>query len=172
LAQSSITDDRKKVVDFTDPYFESQQGVLVKGDSDIKISTLDEAKKVQWGVQTGTTAIDMLTNLIKPDKQPQVYQNLADAYAALDAGQVDAVLIDTAINLGQAAASKGKEKVISQFAQPDGPDSYGGILPKGSANVALVDTALKELKDGGVLAALAKSQLTADPGNIPTITLG
>jgi len=172
LSQSSITDDRKKVVDFTDPYFESQQGVLVKGDSDIKISTLDEAKKVQWGVQTGTTAIDMLNDLVKPDKKPQVYQNLADAYAALDAGQVDAVLIDTAINLGQAAASKGKEKVISQFAQPDGPDSYGGILPKGSANVALVNTALKELKDGGILAALAKSQLTVDPGNIPTITLG
>ena len=172
LSQSSITDDRKKVVDFTDPYFESQQGVLVKGDSDIKISTLDEAKKVQWGVQTGTTAIDMLKDLVKPDKQPQVYQNLADAYAALDAGQVDAVLIDTAINLGQAAASKGKEKVISQFAQPGGPDIYGGILPKGSANVAAVNTVLKELKDGGKLAALAKSQLTVDPGNIPTITLG
>jgi polar amino acid transport system substrate-binding protein len=172
LSQSSITDDRKKVVDFTDPYFESQQGVLVKGDSDLKISTLDEAKKVQWGVQTGTTAIDMLNDLIKPDKKPQVYQNLADAYAALDAGQVDAVLIDTAINLGQAAASKGKEKVISQFAQPGGPDIYGGILPKGSANVAVVNTALKELKDGGKLSALAKSQLTVDPGNIPTITLG
>ena len=145
--------------------------MLVKGDSDVKVSTVEEAKKIQWGVQTGTTAIDMLNNLIKPDKQPQVYQNLADAYAALDAGQVDAVLIDTAINLGQAAPSKGKEKVISQFAQPDGPDSYGGILPKGSTNVAPINTALKELKDGGILAALAKSQLTADPGNIPTITL-
>ena len=65
-----------------------------------------------------------------------MYQQLADAYAALDAGQVDAVLIDTAINLGQAAASNGKEKVIAQFAQPAGPDIYGGILPKGSTNVA------------------------------------
>ena len=62
--------------------------------------------------------------------------------------------------------------MISQFAQPGGPDSYGGILPKGSANVAAINTVLKELKDGGKLAALAKSQLTADPGNIPTITLG
>ena len=48
----------------------------------------------------------MLNDLIKPDSEPLVYQQLADAYAALDAGQVDAVLIDTAINLGQAAASK------------------------------------------------------------------
>jgi polar amino acid transport system substrate-binding protein len=171
LTQSSITDERKKVVDFTDPYFESQQGVLVKGDSTLTLTSVDDAKKLKWGVQTGTTAIDMLKNLIKPDSEPQVYQNLADAYAALDAGQIDAVLIDTAINLGQAAASNGKEKVIAQFAQPGGPDEYGGILPKGSANREAVDTALKELKDGGVLSALAKSQLTEDPGSIPTISL-
>jgi polar amino acid transport system substrate-binding protein len=171
LSQSSITDDRKKVVDFTDVYFESQQGVLVKGDSTLTLTTVDDAKKLKWGVQTGTTAIDMLNNLIKPSTDPQVYQNLADAYAALDAGQVDAVLIDTAINLGQAAASNGKEKVIAQFAQPDGPDQYGGILPKGSANTQAVNTVLKELKDGGVLSALAKSQLTVDPGTIPTIKL-
>jgi polar amino acid transport system substrate-binding protein len=171
LSQASITDDRKKVVDFTKPYFESQQGVLVKGDSDLKVKSVADARKVKWGVQTGTTAIDMLNNLIKPDSEPQVYQNLADAYAALDAGQIDAVLIDTAINLGQAAASKGNEKVIAQFAQPDGPDQYGGILPKGSKNTDAVDTALKQLDDDGVLKSLAKSQLTADPGTIPTIKL-
>jgi polar amino acid transport system substrate-binding protein len=172
LSEVSITDERKQVVDFTDPYFESQQGVLVKADSNVKISTVEEAKKVQWGVQTGTTALDLLNNEVKPDNEPRVYQNLADAYAALDAGQVDAVLIDTAINLGQAAASNGTEKVISQFAQPSGPDEYGGLLPKGSTNVTAVNTVLKELKDSGKLATLAESQLTVDPGNIPTITLG
>jgi polar amino acid transport system substrate-binding protein len=172
LSQSSITDDRKKVVDFSDPYFESQQGVLVKKGGSVKVTTVDEAKKIQWGVQTGTTAIDMLDSLIKPDKKQQVYQNLADAYAALDAGQLDAVLIDTAINLGEAARSNGKFVVVSQFAQPSGPDEYGAIFPKGSKNVAAVNSALKELKDGGKLTALAKSQLTADPGTIPTIKLG
>jgi benzaldehyde dehydrogenase (NAD) len=47
----------------------------------------------------------------------------------------------------------------------------GGILPKGSTNTQAINTVLKELKDGGVLTALAKSQLTADPGNLPTIQL-
>ena len=171
LTQASITDERKQVVDFTDPYFESQQGVLVKGDSDLTIESVDDAKSVKWGVQTGTTAIDMLNDLIKPDSEPQVYQNLADAYAALDAGQIDAVLIDTAINLGQAAASDGKEKVIAQFAQPDGPDEYGGILPKGSENTEAVNTAFQQYDDDGVLKALAESQLSADPGDLPTIEL-
>jgi ABC-type amino acid transport substrate-binding protein len=62
--------------------------------------------------------------------------------------------------------------VISQFAQPGGPDQYGGIVPKGSTNLTALNAALKEMKDTGVLSGLAKSQLTADPGNIPTIQLG
>jgi polar amino acid transport system substrate-binding protein len=168
LTQSSITDDRKKVVDFTDEYFESQQGVLIKTGSNVAVANLDDAKKIQWGVQTGTTAIDLLQK-IGTSKEPKVFQSLADAYAALDAGQVDAILIDTAINLGEAARSKGKFQVISQFAQEGGPDQYGGIVPKGSTNLTAFNSVLKEMKDNGVLSALAKSQLTADPGTIPTI---
>ena len=55
LSQVSITPERAKVVAFSTTYFESQQGVLMK--SDKSISTLDEAKKLNWGVQTATTAV-------------------------------------------------------------------------------------------------------------------
>jgi polar amino acid transport system substrate-binding protein len=172
LSQISITCDRAKVAKFTMPYFESNQGVLVRSDSNVKVTTLDEAKKIQWGIQTATTAADLLDKYVKPDKQPAVFQQLPDAYTALSAGQVDAVLIDTAINLGQAARSNGKLKVVSQFAQPGGPDLYGGILPKDSSNVGAVNAVLKKLKDSGELDSLAKKDLTADPGNLPTIQVG
>jgi ABC-type histidine transport system ATPase subunit len=43
---------------------------------------------------------------------PHAYQSLTDAYTALEAGQIDAVLIDTAINLGEAARSNGKFHVF------------------------------------------------------------
>jgi polar amino acid transport system substrate-binding protein len=170
LSQISITDERKKVVDFSDPYFESNQGILVrKGET--KITTLDEAKKVQWGVQTATTAIDLLDQ-IKPDKEPRVYQQLADGYTALEAGQVDAFLIDTAINLGEAAQSNGKFEVVAQFNQPGGPDQYGAILPKGSTNVDAINKILADLKSSGELKQLADKDLTADPGDIPVINIG
>ena len=131
LSQISITCDRAKVATFTMPYFESNQGVLVNADSDVQVTTLAEAKKIKWGVQTGTTAIDLLDR-IGTDQQPSVYQQLPDGYTALEAKQVDAFLIDTAINLGEAARSKGTFKVVSQFEQEGGPDQYGGILPKDS----------------------------------------
>jgi polar amino acid transport system substrate-binding protein len=169
LSQISITCDRAKVVKFTTPYFESNQGVLVNANSDVKVTTLAEAKKIKWGVQTGTTAIDLLDS-IGTDQQPSVYQQLPDAYTALEANQVDAILIDTAINLGEAARSGGKFKVVAQFEQPGGPDQYGGILPKDSNDVGAVNAVLKQLKDSGELDTLATKDLTADPGNIPVIS--
>ena len=169
LSQISITCDRAKVVKFSIPYFQSNQGVLInKGGP--SITTLAEAKTVQWGVQTSTTAIDLL-NKIKPDKSPKVFQNLPDAYAALQAKQIDAVLIDTAINLGEAAESNGRFEVVSQFAQTGGPDQYGAIIPKDSTNTPAINAVLKNLEDSGQLAQLAKTDLTADPGTLPLITV-
>lgn len=170
LSQISITCDRAKVVKFSIPYFQSNQGVLINKDGGTSVTTLAEAKTIQWGVQTSTTAIDLL-NKIKPDKSPKVFQNLPDAYAALQAKQIDAVLIDAAINLGEAAQSNGKFDVVSQFAQTGGPDQYGAILPKDSTNGGAVNAVLKNLEDSGQLSRLAKTDLTADPGTLPLITV-
>jgi polar amino acid transport system substrate-binding protein len=157
LSQVSITCERAQVVDFTEPYFESNQGVLIAADSGVSVSTVDEARAIRWGVQTGTTAIDLLDTL-GPDEEPAVYQQLPDAYTALEAGQVDAVLIDTAINLGQAARSGGRLEVVSQFEQPGGPDQYGGLLPDGSDDAGAFNAVLQELKSSGTLDQLTQDQ--------------
>jgi polar amino acid transport system substrate-binding protein len=170
LSQISITCDRAKVVKFSIPYFYSNQGVLVNSNFSQPLTSVADAQKLQWGVQTSTTAIDLLDK-IKPDKQPKVFQQLPDAYAALQAGQVDAVLIDTAINLGEAARSNGKFKVVAQFSQPGGPDQYGAIIPKDSANTPAINAVLKSMQDSGQLSSLEKKDLTADPGTIPVITV-
>lgn len=167
LSQVSITPERAKVVDFSDEYFESQQGVLMKAGK--SITTLAEAKQLNWGVQTATTAIDLLKSF--GAKTPKTYPDLANAYTALEAGQVDAVIIDTAINLGQAARSNGKLHVVAQFDQPGGPDRYGAILPKGSVNLAPVNAVFKSLKDSGESAKLVTKDLTADPNTIRKIPI-
>ena len=143
----------------------SQQGILTR--SDDSISTLAEAKAANWGVQTATTAVDLLKSI--GVNSPHTYQDLANAYTALEAKQVDAVLIDTAINLGEAARSDGKFHVTGQFAQEGGPDSYGAILPKTSTNVAAINAVFKAMKDSGQLDKLVTKDLTADPGTIPLI---
>jgi polar amino acid transport system substrate-binding protein len=165
LSQVSITAARAKVVSFSTSYFQSNQGILMNAGK--SISTLAQAKVLKWGVQTATTAQDLLTKIHATNVH--TYQSLADAYTALQANQVDAILIDTAINLGEAARSNGAFHVVAQFNQPGGPDMYGAILPKGSANLAPVNAVFKALTDGGQLKKLVIKDLTADPGTIPLI---
>ena len=165
LSQVTITDERKQVVDFTEPYFESDQGVLVMSGTDV--ATIDDAKAMQWGVQSGTTGADYLTDEVQPDQEAQVFQNLADGFAALQAGQVDAFMMDTAIVLAQASESGGDEEVAAQFKTGE---QYGGILPKGSANADAINEILTELKDDGSLAEFATDWLGGDPSAIPVLT--
>lgn len=170
LSQVTITDDRAKVVDFSPPYFESQQGILVKAGT--KVATVDDAKKLKWAVQTGTTGELLINEKLKPTQEAQPFQDLSAAFAALDAGQVDAVAMDTAIVLGQAANSNGKQEVAAQFTQPGGPDKYGAIYPKDTKNKAVFDAAISGFISDGSVAKWASQWLTKSPSDLTTITLG
>ena len=89
LSQITITDERKKVVNFTDPYFSSDQGILVK--AGVKVDK-ESIKKLRLGVKQGTTILGYLAENVKPVEQPKVFAEAAAMYAALAAGQVDARL--------------------------------------------------------------------------------
>jgi polar amino acid transport system substrate-binding protein len=165
LSQVTITDERKQVVDFTEPYFESDQGVLVMAGTEV--ASVEDAKALQWGVQSGTTGADYVADTLQPEHEAQVFQALDAGFAALEAGQVDAFMMDTAIVLAQASESNGAEEVAAQFKTGE---EYGGILPKGSTNADAINSALTELKDDGSLSDFAKQWLGGDPTAVPVLT--
>jgi len=163
FSQVTITGARGKVVAFSTPYFDSDQGVMVRTGTTI---TDKNAKTIQWGVQTATTAQTYLKKTIKPTKKPRVYQETSQAFAALQAKQVDAVMLDTAIVLQQAAASDGKFVVVGQYLTGE---KYGAVLPKGSPILSQVNQAITDLKNDGTIAKLAEQNLGGDPGKIPVL---
>ena len=165
FSQATITPERSQAVDFTTPYFDADQGVLVKKGTTVK--TLDDAKALQWGAQVTTTGLDFIDQKIKPTKQSQVYNTTVDAFNALDAGQIDAVLLDTPIVLGQAKATPQLE-VVAQFKTGD---KYGGMLKKGSPNLAAINAAMAKLESNGTFSTLLKKYFGADPADIPTIEI-
>ena len=101
------------------------------------VGSVDEAKAIKWGVQSGTTAETFLADTIQPDTEPQSFQDTPSLFQALLAEQVDAVMLDTAIVLPQ-TLSPGFEntEVVGQF---DTGDVYGIQLPKGSPNVGAIN---------------------------------
>jgi polar amino acid transport system substrate-binding protein len=169
LSQVTITDERAKVVDFSTPYFSSDQGVLVnKGTT---VANIDDARKLKWGVQASTTGQSYLTDVVKPDSEPSVYQDTPSMFAALTAKQIDAVMLDTSIVLGQAAASNGAQVVVAQFKTGE---EYGAIYQKGSPNGAALDKIISGYETDGTMKAIADQWLVpvfkGDPSLIPYIT--
>jgi polar amino acid transport system substrate-binding protein len=165
LSQASITDERKKVVDFSVPYFSSDAGVLVKKGADV---TGDNIKSKRIGVQQATTGAAFVDAKLKPETPPKVFPDTPSMFTALMANQVDAAMTDTAIVLSQAAESGGKVEVVGQYSTGE---SYGGIYPKGSANGATLDKVIQSLLDDGTIKKLAGKYLAeawgADPTAIP-----
>jgi polar amino acid transport system substrate-binding protein len=162
LSQASITEERKKVVDFSVPYFASDAGVLVK-----KGTTVDAAamKRMRIGVQQATTGAAFVAEKLQPEQPVKVFPDTTSMFTALMANQIDAAMTDTAIVLGQAAESKGRFEVVGQYSTGE---SYGAIYPKGSPNAKILDQVIQAMLDDGTLKKLASTYLTAAWGADPT----
>jgi polar amino acid transport system substrate-binding protein len=166
LSQISITDERKKVVDFSVPYFSSDIGVLVKKGKEISGETM---KDMRIGVQQATTGATFVDEQLKPSTPAKVFPDTTSMFTALAANQIDTAMTDTAIVLGQAAASSGRFEVAGQYSTGE---VYGAIYPKGSPNAATLDRVIQGLIDDETTKRLASKYLTdawgIDPTSIPT----
>ena len=162
FSQVTITPERAKVVDFSVPYFSSDQGVLVKKGAKVTAASI---KGLRLGVQQATTAQDYLKNSVKPTKPVKVFPDTPSLFTALRAGQIDAAILDTAIVLAQANASGGQFEVVGQYKTGE---QYGAIYPKGSANKASIDKIIKAMGQDGSLKKLSQAYLSKAFGGDPT----
>src|SRR6266545_2436587 len=79
---------------------------------------------------TNTTGAAYIADNIKLSSEPKIYNTTTDAFTALNAGQIDAVLLDTPIVLGAIKAGQVKDAaVVGQFKTGE---EYGAVLNKGS----------------------------------------
>lgn len=150
LAGITIRDDRKKVIDFSDPYYESGLAILVNKDNTAITSAKDlEGKQV--AVKIGTATVDYLKANV-PNARLKLFPNIDNAFLELATGRVDAVVHDTP-NLQYFAntGGKGRVKVVGSLKSGD---YYGIGFPKGSELVPVVNKALKAIQANGTYDAL------------------
>ncbi len=164
MSEISITEDRKKVHDFSIPYFSSDIGIITTAAIPVDVKNLKAAK---IGVQAGTTGAAFVTDKLGI-AEPQTYPELGEMFAALRAGSIDAAVTDTSITLAEEVATGGKSVVIGQFKTGE---TYGAIYPKGNANNADIDKILQSMIDDGTIAKLGTKYLASawgkDPATIP-----
>jgi polar amino acid transport system substrate-binding protein len=155
----SITDERKQQIDFTDPYMNSQQFMLVRADE----ARFTDAKSLGAGdfligAQSGTTnfytALDVTgTDDKNPSPKIKLFDTFGATVQALKARDVDAVFMDNASAAGYMGASPNAFKIAGD---PIGNDEFGFIVKKGSDLLPPINAALASMKADGTLDALNK----------------
>lgn len=141
----TITDEREENVDFSDPYYNAAQSLLVKSDSDI--TTLDDLAGRSLGVQSGTTGADYAEENAPEDTEIISFDAGADLFVALEAGNIEAILQDLPVNVERAQQDDSLE-VIETY---DTDENYGFAFPEEGSEDLLdaVNDALQTLRDDG-----------------------
>ena len=105
INQVSITEERRKNVDFSSGYYDVTQSVVsVKGSKAAGVKTLADLRPLKLGAQVGTTSFAAITDVIKPASRPALFNSNDDAKLALQNGQIDALVVDLPTGLFLAAA--------------------------------------------------------------------
>ncbi|MDK7230088.1 MAG: ABC transporter substrate-binding protein [Schaalia turicensis] len=163
LQQFSITDERKQAVDFSSPYYTTSQAVVaIEGSAAASAQSIAKLKDVQFGVQAGTTSQQFITNTLgdQLSKQASIYNNSDDTLAALQNGQVDAIVVDLPTAFYMTSAQIDNGVIVGQFEATSDGDDYGIVLPKGSKLTAAVTAAVDSLRDKGTLSELQSKWLS------------
>ncbi len=144
----SMTDERKQTMDFTDPYFDVKQGVIVPKGSAIK-SQKDLAGKTVAS-QMGTTGFFMCKKI--EGAKAKAYDEIGLAVEDLYNGRIDAVIADdtVATNYALQHAQYSKKLALAFVITPEQPEYLGIAVKKGNDEVRkLINDGLKKIKESG-----------------------
>jgi ABC-type amino acid transport substrate-binding protein len=160
VAASTITPEREQTVDFSDPYYQANQSLIVAAGSDI--ATTEDLGGATVGAQDGTTG-EEYANDETPAANVRGFPEGPDAINALRAGQVDAVIIDQPVAVDAIESLAGGEIEAAQEIVTS--ELYGiPFAPDNDALREAVNEALAELKDDGTIADLYQQYF---PGTEP-----
>lgn len=164
ISAMTITPDRQQQVDFSEPYFDADQSLLVPADSDIQ--SVDDLGEATVGVQIGTTGADEANQYQQEGNVAEVrtFDTIEDAFTALENGQVDAIINDLPVSQDRANQSDGAVEIVETI--PTG-EQYGIAFPKDSELVQPVNEALQGMKEDGTYAEIYQEWIGREPESIP-----
>jgi ABC-type amino acid transport substrate-binding protein len=169
ISAMTITEERDQQVDFSDPYFDADQSLLVQSGSEIR--STDDLADATVGVQLGTTGAMEANNLAGEGSIGDVrtFDTVEDAFTALENGQVDAVLNDFPVSQDRVLQSDGTLEIVQTI--PTG-EQYGIAFPTDSPRVEEVNRALDEIKRDGTYAEIYEKWFGRPPESIPGVSGG
>ncbi|MCL6477416.1 MAG: basic amino acid ABC transporter substrate-binding protein [Peptococcaceae bacterium] len=159
ISAMTITDERKKSVNFSVPYYLSGQSIAVRADNK-NINGWDDLKGKKLGVQIATTGADEARKVL--NAKVTDYNTINEAFLALKNGAVDAVVNDYPVSAY--FVKQNKDNDVKLVGDLKTSEHYGIAFPK--KNTELLDTfnkALQTLKENGKYKEIYQKWFGSDP---------
>lgn len=152
IQQYSITEERKKNVDFSSPYYAASQAVVaIEGSAAEGITTIDGLKDIVLGAMVGSTSAQTIEEVVQPNVAAQLYNSNEDAKAALEAGQIDGLVLDLPTAFYATGVYIDNSFIVGELPTGGIPDEWGIVLAKDSPLTAKVSAAVDALRENGTL---------------------
>jgi polar amino acid transport system substrate-binding protein len=171
INQISFTPERAQNVDMSDGYYFVNQAVVANKDTPAaEATTLTALKDLRLGAQVGTTSYATITDVIAPNADPSVYDTNDAAISALDAKQIDAIVVDLPTAFFITAAQMDNGVIVGQIEQAEDANAeyFSAVLPKDSPLTDCVNQAIAAMQSDGRLDAITKEWLS-DKANAPVL---
>ena len=169
IQQISYTPRRDEAVDFSESYYDANQALVASEDSAIADATsIADLADAKLGAPIGTTSLDVIEDVIQPNQEPNVYNELSLAIQDLRSGAIDGVIVDLPSAFFITAVQFRKGVVVGQF-ELASQEYFAMAFETGSTLVECVNLALEEMKADGTLDAIHQEWL-ADKTNAPVLT--
>lgn len=167
MEETTITAQRAKVIGFSSPYFNANQGVLLaKGVK--KPTSINDLKSLQTCAQAATTGLDWIQHKLRPAKQPRVYSASSNAaFDAVQSGACQALILDVPIIESQNQKQPGAYAGV--VGQIDTKEGYGAVFAKDSPLIPAVSKAINTLSSNGTINKLTKKWFGYDPSKVPVL---
>lgn len=156
----TITDERKEVMDFTAPYLENDQVIVVKKDSDIKTKADLAGKKI--GVQKGSSAYEAFTadEISKEAAELNEYPENVSALSDLGIGRIDAVVVDSIVARYYISTEDVDFTILEESLSPE---LYGVAVKKGNAELLTqIQEAMDAMAEDGTMAEISTNWFGED----------
>lgn len=165
INQVSITDERKKAVDFSTGYYDVNQAVItVKGSKIANAKSIADLKGAKLGAQVGTTSYSTIKDVIQPTQAAAVFDTNDVAKQALANGQIDGLVIDLPTAFYITAVDLKNGLIVGKLPAQSGGEQFGLVLSKGSSLTKKVSAAVDALRADGTIAKIADQYLANTVG--------
>ncbi|PZU40690.1 MAG: amino acid ABC transporter substrate-binding protein [Microbacterium sp.] len=165
IQQYTITEERAQAVDFSSPYYAASQAIVaVEGGPADGVDSIDGLKDIVIGAMAGSTSAQTLEEVVQPTTAPQLFGSNEDVVAALNAGQIDAFVIDLPTAYLATAMYIEDSFIVGELPAGGIPDEWGVVLSKDSPLTDDVTAAIDELRERGTLAEITDEWLGAGQG--------